>query len=66
MCADSTRYKGSFDNRDREGLRVVSPLFRKKVIKLQWDLEEAKAESRYLRDRQVDSPIIATNRPRFT
>ena len=66
MCADSTRYKGSFDNRDREGLRVVSPLFRKKVLKLQRDLEEAKAESRYFRARQVDSPIIATNRPRFT
>ena len=66
MCADSTRYKGSFDNRDREGLRVVSPLFLKKVLKLQRDLEEAKAESQYLRDRQVDSPIIATNRPRFT
>ena len=48
MCADSTRYKGSFDDRDREGLRVVSPLFRKKVLKLQRDLEEAKAESRYL------------------
>ena len=46
MCADSTRYKGSFDDRDREGLRLLSPLFQKKVLKLQRDLEEAKAESR--------------------
>ena len=66
MRADSTRYKGSFDDRDREGLRVLSPLFRKKVLKLQRDLEEAKAESRYFRARHVDHPVIATNRPRFT
>ena len=66
MCADSTCYKGSFDDRDREGLRLLSPLFQKKVLKLQKDLEEAKAESRYFRARQVDSPVIATNRPRFT
>ena len=45
MCADSTRYKGSFDDRDREGLRLLSPLFQKKVLKLQRDLEDAKAES---------------------
>ena len=63
MCADSTRYKGSFDDRDCEGLRL---LFQKKVLKLQRDLEEAKAESRYFRARQVDSPVIAANRPRFT
>ena len=43
-----------------------SPMFQKKVLKLQRDLEEAKAESRYFRARQVDSPVIATNRPRFT
>ena len=55
MCADSTRYKGSFDDRDREGLRLLSPLFQKKVLKLQRDLEEAKAESRYFRARQVQS-----------
>ena len=63
MCADSTRYKGSFDDRDREGLRLLSPLFQKKVLKLQRDLEEAKAESRYFRARQV---VVTTNRPRFT
>ena len=66
MCADSTRYRGSFDDRDREGLRLLSPVFQEKVLKLQRDLEEAKAESRYFRARQVDSPVIATNRPRFT
>ena len=66
MCADSTRHKGSFDDRDREGLWLLSPLFQKKVLKLQRDLEEAKAESRYFRARQVDSPVIATNRPWFT
>ena len=26
MCADSTRYRGSFDDRDREGLRLLSPM----------------------------------------
>ena len=36
------------------------------MLKLQRDLEEAKAESQYFRARQVDSPVIATNRPRFT
>ena len=66
MCTDSTRYRGSFDDRDREGLWLLSPMFQKKVLKLQRDLEEAKAESRYFRARQVDSPVIATNQPRFT
>ena len=62
MCADLTRYKGSFDEREREGLQLLSPVVRKKVLKLQRDLEEAKAESRYLRARPVDN----TNRSRFT
>ena len=66
MCADSTRYRGSFDDRDREGLRLLSPMFQQKVLKLQRDLEEAKAESRYFRARQVENPVIAPNRPRFT
>ena len=66
MCADSTRYKGSFDDRDREGLQLFSPLFQKKVLKLQKYLEEAMAESRYFRARPVDSPVVATNRSRFT
>ena len=66
MCADSTRYKGSFDEREREGLQLLSPVVRRKVLKLQRDLEEAKAESRYLRARPVDSPVVDTNRSRFT
>ena len=52
-CADSTRYKGSFDDRDREGLRLLSPSFQEKVLKLQKDLAEAKAESRRFRARQA-------------
>ena len=44
MCADSTRYRGSFDDRDGEGLRLLSPVFQHKVLKLHRDLEEAKAE----------------------
>ena len=66
MCADSTRYRGSFDDRDREGLRLLSPVFQQKVLKLQRDLEEAKAESRYFRAKGVDNPVVAPNRPRFT
>ena len=66
MCADSTRYKGSFDEWEREGLQLLSPVVQRKVLKLQRDLEEAKAESRYLRARPVDSPVVATNRSRFT
>ena len=66
LCADSTRYKGSFDEREREGLQLESPVVREKVLKLQRDLEEAKAESRYLRSRPVDGPVVNTNRSRFT
>ena len=47
MCADSTQYRGSFDDRDREGLRLLSPMLQQRVLKLQRDLEEVKAESRY-------------------
>ena len=39
MCADSTRYKGSFDDRDREGLRLLSPLFQKKQLALRRHLD---------------------------
>ena len=66
MCADSTRYKGSFNERERKGLQLLSPVVQSKVLKLQSDLEEAKAESHYLRARPVDSPVVATNRLRFT
>ena len=60
MCADLTRCKGSFDERERKGLQLLSPVVQSKVLKLQRDLEEAKAESRYLRARPVDSPVVAT------
>ena len=35
MCADSTQYRGSFDDRDREGLRLLSPMLQQRVLKLQ-------------------------------
>ena len=66
MRADSPRYKGSFDDRDREGLRLLSPMFQQRVLKLQRDLEEAKAESRYFRAKRLENPVVAPNRPRFT
>ena len=59
MCADSTQYRGSFDDRDREGLRLLCPMFQR-------DLEEAKAESRYFRAKRLENPVVAPNRPRFT
>ena len=64
MCADSTRYRGSFDDRDHEGLRLLSPMFQQKVLKLQRDLEETKAESQYFK--RLENPVVAPNRPRFT
>ena len=66
MCADSTRYRGSFDDRDHEGLRLLSPMFQQKMLKLQRDLEEAKAESRYFRAKRLENPVVAPNRPRLT
>ena len=66
MCADSTRYRGSFDDRDREGLLLLSPMFQQKMLKLQRDLEEAKAESQYFRAKRLENPVVAPNRPRVT
>ena len=66
MCADSTRCKQSFSERERQGLQLLSPAVRGKIIKLQRDLEEAKAESRYLRAQPVDSPAVAVSAVRFT
>ena len=66
MCTDSTRCRGSFNERERKGLQLLSPAVRSKVLQLQRDLEEAKAESRYLRAKPVDSPVVATNRLQFT
>ena len=66
MCADSTQYRGSFDDRDREGLRLLSPMCQQRVLKLQRDLEEAKAESRYFHAKRLENPVVAPNRRRFT
>ena len=66
MCADSTQYRGSFDDRYREGLRLLSPMLQQRVLKLQRDLEEAKAESRYFRAKRLENPVVDPNRPRFT
>ena len=66
MCADSTQYRWSFDDRDREGWRLLSPTLQQRVLKLQKDLEEAKAESRYFRAKRSENPVVTPNRPRFT
>ena len=66
MCADSTRGRQSFSEQERQGLQLLSPIVRNKVIKLQRDLEEAKAESHYLRAKPVDRPSVATSHLRFT
>ena len=66
MCMDSTRYRGSFDDRDREGLRLLSPMLQQRVLKLQRDLENAKAESRYFRAKRLENPVVTQNRQRFT
>ena len=60
MSTDLPRYMGSFDDRDREGLRLLSPMFQQRVLKLQRDLEEAKAESRYFRAKWSENPEPAT------
>ena len=41
-------------------------MFQQRVLKLQRDLEEAKAESRYFRAKPLENPVVAPNRPRFT
>ena len=66
ICTDSTQYRGSFDDRDREGLRLLSPTLQQRVLKLQKDLEEAKAESQYFRAKRSENPVATPNRPRFT
>ena len=66
MCADSTRCKQSFSERERQGLQLLSPAVRGKIIKLQRDLEEARVESRYLRAQPVDSPAVAVSAVKFT
>ena len=41
-------------------------MFQQRVLKLQRDLEEAKAESRYFRAKRSENPVVAPNRARFT
>ena len=66
-CAqNSTRCRQSFSEQERQGLQLLSPAVRSKVLKLQRDLEEAKAESRYLRAKPVDSPAVAASHLMFT
>ena len=40
-------------------------MFQQRVLKLQRDLEEAKAESRYFRAKRLENPVVALNRPRL-
>ena len=61
MCADSTQYRGSFDDRDREGLRLLSLMLQQRVLKLQRDLEDAKAESQYFRAKRLENPVVTPN-----
>ena len=63
MCADSTQYRGSFDDRDCEGLRLLSPMLLQRVLKLQRDLEEAKAESLYFRAKRLENPENPVDTP---
>ena len=65
-CTDSTQYRGSFDDRDCDGLRLLSPTLQQRLLKLQKYLEEAKAESRYFCTNQSENPVVTPNRPRFT
>ena len=58
--------KQSFSERERQGLQLLSPAVRGKIIKLQRDLEEARAESRYLRAQPVNSPAAAVSAVKFT
>ena len=65
MRADLPQYRGSFDDRDLL-MRLLSSMFQQRVLKLQRDLEEAKAESRYFRAKRLENPVVAPNQPRFT
>ena len=49
-----------------EELRLPGSMLEQRVLKLQKDLEEAKAESRYLRANRSANPVGTPNRPRFT
>ena len=66
MYPDSTQYGGLTEGRNREELRLPGSTLEQSVPKLQKDLEEAKAESRYLRANRSATPVGTLNRPRFT
>ena len=63
---NSTEYRGLTEGRDREELWLPGSTLEQRVLKLQKDLEEAKAESRYLRANRSAIPMGTPNRPRFT
>ena len=41
-------------------------MLQQRVLKLQRDLEDAKAESRYFRAKRLENPVVTQDRPRFT
>ena len=47
-------------------VRRFSPTLQQRVLKLQKDLEKAKAESRYFRANRSENQVATPNRPRFT
>ena len=63
---DSTQYGQLAENRDSEEIRLPGFTLEQRVFKLQKDLEEAKAESRYLRANRSATPVGTPIRPRFT
>ena len=66
MYPDSTQYGQLTENRDREEIRLPGFALEQRVLKLQTNLEEAKAESRYLRANRSATPVGTPIRPRFT
>ena len=63
---DSTQYGQLSKKRDREEIRLPGFTLEQRVVKLQKDLEETKAESRYLRANRSATPVWTSRRPRFT
>ena len=63
---DSTQYEQLARKRDREEIRLPGFTLEQRVLKLQKDLEEAKAESRCLRANRSATPVGTPSRPRFT
>ena len=63
---NSSRGRPPLSEQERQGIQLLSPAARNKVLKLQRDLEEAQAESRYLRANPINRPLVDTNHSRFT